>query len=86
MLRLLDMSAAFDCVDHSILLRRLRSAVGLSGAVYDWIESFLSSRVQQIAYNGQLSRTQYVLFGVPQDYVLGPVSYTHLTLPTNREV
>jgi len=48
LLSLLDMSAAFDCVDHSILLHRLRYAVGLSDAVYKWIESFLSGRTQQM--------------------------------------
>ena len=77
LLSLLDMSAAFDCVDHSILLHRLRYAVGLSGAVYNWIESFLSGRTQQTAYNGQLSGTLYVLFGVPQGSVLGPVLSVH---------
>ena len=41
LLSLLDMSAAFDCVDHAILLQRLRFAVGLSDVVLDWIESFV---------------------------------------------
>jgi len=73
LLGLLDLSAAFDCVDHLILLERLRSAVGFTGVVLDWIESFLTDRTQQITYNGQLSRTQPVLFGVPQGSVLGPL-------------
>jgi len=55
LLSLLDMSAAFDCVDHSILMQRLLSTVGLAGVVLDWIKSFLSDRTQQISYNGQLS-------------------------------
>jgi len=74
-LRLLDMSAAFDCIDHAILLRRLRFAAGLLDVVLDWTESFLSGRMQQIAYGGQLSATQHVLFGVPQGSVLGPLLY-----------
>jgi hypothetical protein len=79
LLGLLDLSAAFDCVDHSILLQRLRSSAGLAGTTLDWIESFLSGRTQQIAYNGQLSTTQKVLFGVPQGSVLGPLLYVLYT-------
>ena len=71
----LDMSAAFDCVDHSILMQRLQSTVGLSGVVLDWIESFLSDRIQRISYNGQLSAMLEVLFGVPQGSVLGLLLY-----------
>jgi len=57
------------------LLQRLRSTVGLFGVVLNWIDSFLSGRTQEIAYNGQLSATQYVLFGVSQGSVLGPLLY-----------
>ena len=56
LLSLLDMSAAFDCVDHAILLERLRSAVGLFGVILNWIDPFLSGLTQQIAYNGQSRR------------------------------
>ena len=70
LLGLLDMSAAFDCVDHAILLQRLRSAVGLYGVVLNWIDSFLSGRTQHIVYNGQLSTTQFVLFGDPHGSLL----------------
>jgi len=75
LLGLLDLSAAFDCVDHSKLLDRLWSAVGPSDSVLDWVRSFLTDRSQQIAYSGQLSVVQPVLFGVPQGSVLGPLLY-----------
>ena len=45
LLSLLDMLAALDCVDYSILQHRLRYAVGLSGAIYNCIESFLYGRM-----------------------------------------
>ena len=46
LLGLLDMSAAFDCVDHPILLERLQVAAGIGGTALNWIRSFLSDRTQ----------------------------------------
>ena len=48
LLGLLDLSATFDCVDHEILLSRLRYRLGLRGSAYDWIASFLYGRSQQV--------------------------------------
>ena len=75
LLGLLDFSAAFDCIDHSMLLECLRSDVSLTDSFLDWVRSFLTDRTQQIAYSGQLSSVQSVLFGVPQGSVLGPLLY-----------
>ena len=75
LLGLLDMSAAFDCVDHAILLHRLQAGFGLSDDVLNWIRSFLTGRTQQVAYDGTLSAVQPVFFGVPQGSVLGPILY-----------
>ena len=55
LLALLDMSAAFDCVDHDLLLQRLQLVFGLSNAPLEWIRSFLSDRTYQLAYGGDLS-------------------------------
>ena len=80
LLGLLDLSTAFDCVNHSMLLERLQSAFGLTDLVHDWVaQSFLTDRMQQIAYSGQLSSVQSVLFGVPQGSVLGPLLYVLYT-------
>ena len=79
LLAMLDLSAAFVCVDHTILLQRLQLGAGLTDAVLEWISSFRSGRTQQIAYNGELSRVQPVLFGVPQGSVLGPLLYVLYT-------
>ena len=49
--------------------------LGLTGMVFQWIISFLSERTQQIAYGGELSSIQLVLFGIPQVSVLGPLLY-----------
>ena len=81
LLSLLDMSAAFDCVDHSILLNRLQVAVGIGSTALDWIRSFLSGRTQQVVYGGEHSVTLAVLFGVPQGSVLEPLLYVLYTAP-----
>ena len=73
LLALLDLSAAFDCVDHVILLSRLQSRFGLDGAVLAWIRSFLSDRTQRVCFDGRLSAE--IIFGVPQGSVLGPLMF-----------
>jgi hypothetical protein len=52
LLGLLDMSAAFDCVDQAILLQILRLRFSLTNDVINWICSFLTGRSQQAVYNG----------------------------------
>ena len=79
LLGLLDLSAAFDCVDHNILLHGLEVAFGLTNTALEWIRSFLTDRTQQVSYCGRLSPVQRVLFGVPQGSVLGPLLYVLYT-------
>jgi len=79
LLCLLDLSSAFDCVDHDLLLQRLWLGFGLADAVLEWIRTFLSDCTQQIAYNGQLAATQPLPFGVPQGSVLGPLLHVLYT-------
>jgi len=75
LLGLLDMSAAFDCIEHDLLLQRLQLGFGFAGAVLEWICSFLQGRMQQVLYNGQASMVQQLLFGVSQGSVLGLLLY-----------
>jgi len=71
----LDLSAAFDCVDHDILLHRLQKAFGIHGSALKWIRSFLVDRSQQVSYGGQLSADGHLACGVPQGSVLGPLLF-----------
>ena len=72
---LLDLSAAFDTVDHSLLLRRLETSFGISGAPLDWFTSYLTARRQCVSISGALSESLSLDWGVPQGSCLGPLLY-----------
>ena len=81
LLSLLDLSAAFDTIDHSILLSRLNTSFGLSGNVLSWFSSYLSNRTQTVLVNGCKSPARELKFGVPQGSVLGPILFVLYTQP-----
>ena len=72
---LLDLSAAFDTVDHNKLLHILKSEIGVSGIALDWFKSFLCGRCQKVRVDGFESAEIIIKFGVPQGSVLGPVLF-----------
>ena len=80
-LTLLDLSAAFDTIDHAVLLNRLNSLYGLSGTALHWFESYLSGRTQSVHVNQTFSCQAPLCFGVPQGSVLGPVLFIMYTKP-----
>jgi len=84
LLVMLDLSSAFDTIDHSVLLSRLKSTIGLSGKALDWFISYLSNRMQSILINGTRSRLWELLFGVPQGSVLGPILFIIYTSPLGK--
>ena len=81
MLLLLDLSAAFDTVDHSILLSRLALRFGVNGQVIAWIEAYLKDREQFVQNDNAKSSICQLLRGVPQGSVLGPLLYVLCTAP-----
>ena len=72
---LLDLSSAFDTLDHTILLGRLRDYYGISGTVLRWLESYLSGRSQTVVINMASSDARQLVYGVPQGSVLGPLLF-----------
>ena len=74
LLLLIDFSEAFDIVDHSILIEKLEH-YGIRGLALDWLKSYLSDRKQFVSINGVNSTPQFMTYGVPQGYILGPLLF-----------
>ena len=70
----LDLSDAFDTIDHSILLKKLHH-YGVSGQALEWFRSYLSDRKQYISYKDTNSKIMTIIYGVHQGSVLGPLLF-----------
>ena len=75
----IDLSKAFDTIDHAILLEKLKY-YGIQGTALKWFTSYLSHRTQFVQYKDQTSSKSEITTGVPQGSILGPwylVSFTN---------
>ena len=83
---LLDLSAAFNTIDHNTLLRRLETRFAVTGTALNWLRSYLTNRTQAVTVGDPVlegSRSAFVLLnsGIPQGSVLGPILFTIYTAP-----
>ena len=78
-LLMLDLSAAFDTIDHDILRSRLCNVYGITGDALDWFRSYLTGRIQRVVIENAVSGDQELGFGVPQGSVLGTKIYLMYT-------
>ena len=78
---LLDLSAAFDTIDHSTFLSCLLDWFGVGGSALEWCFSYLTECFQSVEIGSTLSDLQKLLFCVPQGSVLGPLLFSLYTSP-----
>ena len=84
LLVMLDMSAAFDTLNHAILLKHLETEVGLSAITLKWFTSYLSERTQSVTIKNEFSEIVKLTIGVPQGSVLEPLLFLIYMLPIKR--
>ena len=80
LLVLLDMSAAFDTIDHGILINRLESRFGITGDALQWFKTYLRDRSTRVMINNDMSQQHVFNYSVPQGSIVGPqgfIMYTH---------
>ena len=84
LLSMFDLSAAFDCVDHDILLNQFAKTSGFFGMAIGWIRSYLTGRRQYGLYSESMSTVTPMLFGVPRSSMLGPLLFILYTADVFR--
>jgi len=83
-LLMLDLSAAFDTIDHTILLNRLEFSFGITDDALLWLKSYLTERTQCVSIGSVQSNDIELCFGVPQGSVLGPKLFCMFSKPVSE--
>ena len=76
---LLDLSAAFDVIDHNLLINKLKIQYGIGKNALKWFQSYLKNRSFSVKINKETSTVEIVLYGVPQGSILGPLLFIMYT-------
>ena len=83
---MLDLSAAFDTIDHSIMLYTLANKFGIKEKTLQWFESYLLYRRQAVVVNTKSSSWYDLPFGVPKSSVLVAILFTLYNSPTSQYI
>ena len=83
---LLDQSAVFDTINHSMLIECLNSWFGVGSVVLDWFKSYLCDCYQCIKISSVSSNAKRLLYGVPQGSVMGPALFSLYTTPLSKVI
>ena len=83
---MLDLSSAFDTIDHTLLLERLRNYYGFQDKVLMWFTSYLMGRSQSVVVKQIHSSSKCLAFGVPQGSVLGPLLFSLYFAPLEKVI
>ena len=81
---LLDLSAAFDTIDHQVFLSQLCMEYGMKGSVVSWMQSYLDDRRQCIHINNTPSDEVHLKYGFPQGSCIGPFGFKLYTKPLTK--
>jgi len=81
---MLDLSAAFDTIDHDILIKRFEHSYGITSKALSWMKSYLTDRSQCVCVGESFSKYVKLCYGVPQGSVLGPRMYCLYSVPVGN--
>jgi hypothetical protein len=84
LLVLLDLSSAFDTIDHNILIDRMRTEYGVTGSAINWFTSYLKDRTTRVCILGKYSENHILQYGVPQGSIAGPPIFTTYAQPVTN--
>jgi hypothetical protein len=84
LLTLLDLSAAFDTINHAVLLHRFEHGMGITGAALEWLKSYFSGRHQFVHVEGASSSSRPLTTGMPQGSVIGPFGFPTYQTPLGK--
>jgi len=83
---LLDLSAAFDTLDHQLIIQTMENQLGLRGTALHWFKSYLTDRKQLVKIAATSSQVRDLVYGVPQGSVLGPTLFSLYTRPLSSVI